>query len=51
MPNFNLPESVFEKAAEQFPTPFHLYDETGIRTRLKNLKKAFSWCHSRSTSL
>ena len=46
MPNFNLPESVFEKAAEQFPTPFHLYDETGIRTRLKNLKKAFSWCHS-----
>ena len=31
MPNFSLPDSVFEAAAARFPTPFHLYDERGIR--------------------
>jgi len=28
---------------EQFPTPFHLYDERGIRRNIKMLKEAFSW--------
>ena len=28
---------------EQFPTPFHLYDEKGIRERARALHKAFSW--------
>lgn len=27
----------------QFPTPFHLYDEKGIRENARELKKAFSW--------
>lgn len=28
---------------ETYPTPFHLYDEKGIRENIKNLKEAFSW--------
>ena len=35
-----------EKAKEitaQIPTPFHLYDEAGIRANARALKKAFSW--------
>lgn len=26
-----------------YPTPYHLYDEAGIRRNVENLKKAFSW--------
>ena len=44
MPNFTLPDDVFFRAAEQFPTPFHLYDEAGIRSRARELNKAFAWC-------
>ena len=44
MPNFSLPDEVFLNAAEAFPTPFHLYDEAGIRARARLLNKAFSWC-------
>ena len=44
MPNFSLNDDVFVRAAEQFPTPFHLYDEQGIRARARRLKAAFSWC-------
>ncbi len=29
--------------AADVPTPFHVYDETGIRNRVRQLKKAFSW--------
>ena len=43
MPNFSLPDEVFIRAAEQFPTPFHLYDEAGIRATARALQKAFSW--------
>lgn len=35
-----------EKAEEikaQFPTPFHVYDEKGIRENARKLNKAFSW--------
>ena len=46
MPNFSLPDSVFTRAAEQFPTPFHLYDEQGIRENARLLNKAFAWCPS-----
>ncbi len=28
---------------EKYPTPFHIYDEKGIRENARNLKKAFSW--------
>lgn len=44
MPNFALPDSVFEAAASAFPTPFHLYDEATLRERARLLRKAFSWC-------
>ena len=44
MPNFTLPDSVFQAACERFPTPFHLYDEAGIRRRARQLNAAFSWC-------
>ena len=44
MPNFSLEDRVFEEAAEAFPTPFHLYDEAGIRENARALKEAFAWC-------
>ena len=43
MPNFQLSDAVFEQAAERFQTPFHLYDEAGIRARARALNAAFSW--------
>ncbi|MCH5287411.1 MAG: diaminopimelate decarboxylase [Christensenellaceae bacterium] len=44
MPNFSLPDSVFEEACAIYPTPFHLYDETGIRQNARALNAAFAWC-------
>ena len=44
MPNFSLEDRVFEEAAAAFPTPFHLYDEAGIRERARALNAAFAWC-------
>lgn len=32
-----------EKAAGKYPTPFHIYDEKGIRERARALNAAFSW--------
>lgn len=32
-----------EKMTREYPTPFHLYDEAGIRKNAKALKDAFSW--------
>ena len=32
-----------KEIAKTYPTPFHIYDEKGIRENAKNLKKAFSW--------
>ncbi|MCD7834622.1 MAG: diaminopimelate decarboxylase [Lachnospiraceae bacterium] len=32
-----------EKITQQYPTPFHLYDEAGIRANVKELYDAFSW--------
>ncbi|EFW88734.1 diaminopimelate decarboxylase [Streptococcus equinus] len=32
-----------EKITTKFPTPFHLYDEKGIREKARALNKAFSW--------
>ena len=28
---------------KEYPTPFHLYDEKGIRENARALKEAFSW--------
>ena len=41
-----IPFVSLEKAreiAEVIPTPFHLYDEAGIRQRARDLKAAFAW--------
>jgi len=41
-----VPFITLEKAQEiiqQFPTPFHLYDEAGIRANARALKAAFAW--------
>ncbi len=32
-----------EKIIEKYPTPFHIYDEKGIRERARALNAAFSW--------
>ncbi len=32
-----------EKIIEAYPTPFHIYDEKGIRERARALNAAFSW--------
>ena len=32
-----------EEIVRQYPTPFHLYDEKGIRENVKDLYEAFSW--------
>ena len=29
--------------AKSYPTPFHLYDEKGIRENAKRVNEAFSW--------
>ncbi|MCK4019865.1 diaminopimelate decarboxylase [Streptococcus suis] len=36
-------KEVLETITEQFPTPFHLYDEKGIRDKARALNAAFSW--------
>ena len=41
MPNFSLSDSVFFEASAQYRTPFHLYDERGIRQTVRRLKEAF----------
>lgn len=32
-----------EEIAREYPTPFHIYDEKGIRENVEAVKKAFSW--------
>lgn len=32
-----------EKIIEQYPTPFHIYDEKAIRENARRFKKAFEW--------
>lgn len=32
-----------KEIAEKYPTPFHLYDEKGIRENARKLKQAFAW--------
>ena len=40
-----IPLSVdaLQTLTETYPTPFHLYDERGIRENARLLQKAFSW--------
>jgi len=44
MPNFTLDDQIFQGAAQAFPTPFHLYDEAGIRRTAQAMNQAFAWC-------
>ena len=32
-----------EEIVKNYPTPFHIYDEKGIRENAKRLKEAFAW--------
>ncbi|MEA4999010.1 MAG: diaminopimelate decarboxylase [Candidatus Limiplasma sp.] len=43
MPNFSLTDQVFTAATEAYSTPFHLYDERGIRQTARALRQAFAW--------
>ena len=36
-------KEIVERIAAQYPTPFYLYDEKGIRENARKLKQAFSW--------
>lgn len=36
-------KSKIDEIAEQYPTPFHIYDEKGIRENAARVKEAFSW--------
>ncbi|HEM3177244.1 TPA: diaminopimelate decarboxylase [Streptococcus suis] len=36
-------KEILETITEQFPTPFHLYDEKGIREKARALNAAFAW--------
>lgn len=48
MTNKKLPftKSKIEEIIKEFPTPFHIYDEKGIRENAKRFYKAFSWINN-----
>jgi diaminopimelate decarboxylase len=38
-----IPADAIRAAAERYPTPFHIYDEEGIRANARRLNRAFAW--------
>ena len=36
-------KEMIEEIVKDYPTPFHIYDEKGIRENAKAVKEAFSW--------
>ena len=38
-----LTKTQAEEIAVSYPTPFHIYDEKGIRENARKVKEAFSW--------
>jgi diaminopimelate decarboxylase len=36
-------KELIDEITKKYPTPFHIYDEKGIRENIRRLKKAFSW--------
>ena len=38
-----LTESMAQDIIQDVPTPFHVYDEKGIRENARRINKAFSW--------
>ena len=43
MKNAYVSKEQVEAIAKEYPTPFYLYDEKGIRETARKLYKAFSW--------
>ena len=43
MNTFPLDKAQVEEIAAKYPTPFHIYDEHGIRENARRLKAAFAW--------
>ena len=43
MKNTFVTKEQLEKITAEYPTPFHLYDEKGIRQNIRRLQKAFAW--------
>jgi len=43
MRNLPFTKDALEAIVEKFPTPFHIYDEAGIRANVKRLQESFSW--------
>ena len=37
-------ETKIRDIISEYPTPFHIYDERGIRENARRFRKAFSWC-------
>ena len=40
---FPISQQRLEEIIQQYPTPFHIYDEKAIRANMRRLFKAFSW--------
>ncbi len=38
-----MTKAQLDRMIQEYPTPFHLYDEKGIRKNVKALQEAFSW--------
>ena len=38
-----LTEEQAQEIIQDVPTPFHVYDEKGIRENVRRINKAFSW--------
>ena len=44
-------KELIDDIVKDYPTPFHIYDEKGIRENAKALKEAFSWNRGYKLSL
>jgi diaminopimelate decarboxylase len=38
-----FPRELIESLVKQYPTPFHIYDEKGIRDNMRHFAEAFAW--------
>ena len=43
MRNLPFTKDALEAIVSNYPTPFHIYDEAGIRANVKRLQEAFAW--------
>lgn len=46
--DFVRKREAIERAVAEFPTPFYIYDERGIRNTVRNLNSAFDWADYRN---